>query len=226
MRVLRDLDSVTSASIHSTPWKRATLTRWWPSLTKYSPPSCNRLTGGNSCPRRKALSIRFHFSAEALDKGMKFGSNCSCLPTLPTIFDVSTVLLPRYILPLAGTLRRISSGERMVLLVARLSESLFNLPSHARLRATVKSRSTWSSRFIRSTTIITFFLVAPGVKLLYERLDVAERYGPSCGFRRPPSCTTCQSGSWNGRKRPIGKPRWDRPSTCPMSPRPWPAPPR
>lgn len=26
-----DLNSVTSASTHSAPWKRATLTRWWPS---------------------------------------------------------------------------------------------------------------------------------------------------------------------------------------------------
>jgi hypothetical protein len=33
-RGLRDLTSVTSASIHSTPWKRATLTRWLPSITK------------------------------------------------------------------------------------------------------------------------------------------------------------------------------------------------
>src|SRR5215213_7584309 len=157
-RGLRDLTSVTSASIHSTPWKRATLTRWWPSLTKYFPPSPSRLTGGNSCPRRKALSIRFHFSAEALGKGMKFWSNCSCLPTLPTILDTSTVLLPRYILPLAGTLHRSSSGERRVFLVPRLSKRVFNLPSRARLRATVKSRSSWSSRFIRSTTIITFLV--------------------------------------------------------------------
>ena len=29
-----DLNSVTSASTHSAPWKRATLTRWWPSWTK------------------------------------------------------------------------------------------------------------------------------------------------------------------------------------------------
>ena len=29
-------------------------------------------------------------------------SNCSCLPMLPTILDTSTVLLPRYIAPLAG----------------------------------------------------------------------------------------------------------------------------
>ncbi len=28
---LEDPNSVTSASIHSAPWKRATLTRWWPS---------------------------------------------------------------------------------------------------------------------------------------------------------------------------------------------------
>src|SRR5215204_2074986 len=148
---------------------------------------------------RKALSIRFHFSAEARDKGMKFMSNCLCLPTLPTIFDTSTVLLPRYLAPLGGTPSRNSSGESRVLLVARLSKSLFNLHSRARLRATTKSRSTWSSRFLRST-IITYFLAAPGVKLLCQRPDVAERRGPSCGCRRPSSCT--------------------------ISPRPWPAPPR
>src|SRR5215204_495522 len=174
---------------------------------------------------RKALSIRFHFSAEARDKGMKFMSNCLCLPTLPTIFDTSTVLLPRYLAPLGGTPSRNSSGESRVLLVARLSKSLFNLHSRARLRATTKSRSTWSSRFLRST-IITYFLAAPGVKLLCQRPDVAERRGPSCGCRRPPSCTTCLSGSWTGRKRPIGKHRWYRPSICPMSPRLWPAPPQ
>src|SRR3712207_6183231 len=91
---------------------------------------------------------------------MKFGSNCSCLPTLPTILDTSTVLLPRYMAPLAETVRRISSEERRVLLAPRLSKillkNLFNLASRARLRATVKSLSTWSSRFIRSTTVITF----------------------------------------------------------------------
>src|SRR5215213_4477958 len=87
---------------------------------------------------------------------MKFGSKCWCLPTLPTILDTSTVLLPRYIAPLAGTPRRISSGESRVLLVLRLSKSSFSRLSRARIRAMVKSRSTWSSRFIRSTTVITF----------------------------------------------------------------------
>ena len=67
-------------------------------------------------------------------------------------------------------------------LVARPSKSVFNLPSHARRRARVKSSSTWSSRFIRST-IITYFLVAPDVKRLYERLGVAEMREPSCGCR-------------------------------------------
>ena len=46
-----------------------------------------------------------------------------------------------------------------MLLVPRLSKilfkNLFSLPSRARLRATVKSLSTWSSKFIRSTIVIT-----------------------------------------------------------------------
>jgi hypothetical protein len=87
------------------------------------------------------MLCRFHFSEEAPDKGMKFMSNCSCLPTLATIFDTSSVLLSWYMLPLGGVHRRNSLGERRVPLVACLRKRVSNLPSHARLRARVKSRS-------------------------------------------------------------------------------------
>jgi len=68
------------------------------------------ITGGNSTPLRKALSIRFHLSDEASLSGINPSSNRSCFPTLPTTPDATTVLLPRRTpRPIAASLRTIEA---------------------------------------------------------------------------------------------------------------------
>lgn len=166
-----------------------------------APPSCRRLTGGSSRPSRKALSIRFHFSGEAPERGMKFLSNRSCLPTLPTILDTSSVLLPRYTAPPDGTPTRNPSAERRVFVVPRPSSSVSN-PNQTYSSASIAFISS-SAISIKPPTTLT----SPYPKYGFKRATRGpESTTGSRGRHDPPGSRRAKVDKTQGENRELAPP--------------------
>src|SRR5918997_1224174 len=109
-------------------------------------------TFAHSTPRWKARSTRFHLSPTLALAGMKSLSNSEHLPTLPPISFTGTVLMPRWILPIApGILLRSSKQRRTPSEAFSLRKRFLIRRSSALRRAREKSASTCSSRFMYLT---------------------------------------------------------------------------